>query len=624
MRLNYLNTTNVKGLPDDHYNLRDVTYIQGNNRSGKSAILQAVQYAVFGRCDEIGSKGVGALIRSGQTSCSIECGGDLLVFRATISVNKKGAVSQERSCTYEGKEITEKELQKMFGGIPNTIAQFLELTGEETWRLIMPSQGGENALPEHIQRLTDTLVGKLKESEFSTSGITAHMSGEADSYSRATALLEAINASQREVRDKARAVIKALESPPEPYTGPSMGDLRFREKELKDQIGSLQAMLKSRTNDQQTLKYNEAQIANLQSEVVRLLDSVTPLSGSLETRKQLLEQASELLDRMPDFVDASDYGNTGFFADKVEKLLECIAGFNPDHELLKKSTEFSELVQEYITQNTYHPGEDEYFDNLFNGVAIKVKAIWNATLKPTRKAASSIVQTIKLSIDTLANDIANTEAGIQNRNIRIESLQKESLEIQVRLQESTDTSKLESIGIDLQQVQDAIKLATEYNNYISSAQDARTYSTQLQSLDPFFDQLILELQEFRLKAMKDGISLVQDRANAILGYCALPHVILEPVTGKRPSLVIKNASGSLYAAMSGAERLIYGASILIAIGAVRNVATSLLFLEGGELDDVYTRKLLLALSNEVKNGNVLIAHWCKADVIGHNVGVINV
>jgi DNA repair exonuclease SbcCD ATPase subunit len=225
MRLNYLNTTNVKGLPDNHYNLRDVTYIQGNNRSGKSAILQAVQYAVFGRCDEIGSKGVGALIRSGQMSCSIECGGDLLVFRATISVNKKGAVSQERSCTYEGKEITEKELQKMFGGIPNTIAQFLELTGEETWRLIMPSQGGENALPEHIQRLADTLVGKLKESEFSTSGITAHMSGEADSYSRATALLEAVNASQREVRDKARAVIKALESPPEPYVGPSMGDL---------------------------------------------------------------------------------------------------------------------------------------------------------------------------------------------------------------------------------------------------------------------------------------------------------------------------------------------------------------------------------------------------------------
>ena len=257
MRLSYLNTTNVKGLPDDHYSLNEVAYIQGSNRSGKSAILQAIQYAVFGRCDEMGSKGVGALVRSGQPSCSIECGGDGIVFRATITINKKGTVSQERSCTCDGKEITEKEVAKMFGGIPNTIGQFLDLTGEETWRLIMPMEAGEGAFPEYIKKTANTLIDKLEESDFSVSGIRAHMSGEMDSYSRATALLETVNASQREVREKARAVIKALESPPETYTGPSVGDLKFREQELKDQIAAFQKAIRARESDQQTIQYNE-------------------------------------------------------------------------------------------------------------------------------------------------------------------------------------------------------------------------------------------------------------------------------------------------------------------------------------------------------------------------------
>ena len=86
MSLSYLNTENVKGLKNDHYSLKPVTYIHGDNRSGKTAILQAIQQAVFGRSDEIGAKGAGALIHRDHSSCSMECGGDMVVFRAEILI----------------------------------------------------------------------------------------------------------------------------------------------------------------------------------------------------------------------------------------------------------------------------------------------------------------------------------------------------------------------------------------------------------------------------------------------------------------------------------------------------------------------------------------------------------
>lgn len=624
--ITYVITKNVKGLKNDRYELRPVTYVQGNNRSGKSAILQAIQYAVFGRCDEIGSRGIGALIRSGESQCEIECGGEGVVFRAVVSVNKKGTVSQERTCLIDGKEVTEKEVAKMFGGLPATVGQLMSLTGEEMWRLMMPtdSSAGESGLPDSIKQTIGELMRQMADAGFSTSGIASHLAGDMDLFIRATSLAEAVNAGAREVREKARAVITAIESPPEPYTGPSVGDLKIREKALKDKLASFAEAVRRKTTNEQTISYNNQQLQSLQAQERTLQDSLTPLAGAVSTREGLLEEAKELLERMPDFVDASDFSGTSFYSAKVSELLECISSLNPEHEIVKKSREFCSSLQDYITHNAWIPGEDQYLDNLIQSVGSKAKSLLQLAAIPTRRSVSSAVSACEAAIQKMRNDMANSETALTKLRTRIDALATENVELLHQTAEASNDQEMEAVTRELQEVNLHLIRAAEYNKYISSAQDAKNTATRIKSLEPYFDQLIRELQDFRVKVMEEGISSVESYANEIIKRYNLSPLVLEPVAGKRPSLIIKNQSGSLFNAMSGAERLIYGTSIILAIKSVRKVANSLLFIEGGELDAFYTNTLLLSICRVIESGNVILAHWFDANAVDLKLRKINV
>jgi hypothetical protein len=624
MSLKSVQVSNLKGLKDGRYDLKPVTYVCGGNRSGKSALLQGIQYSIFGRCEEIGAKGAGALVRSGSDSCSVVCeADDGMVAKLSLTLSKKGSVSQSRVMMINGMQVSEAEAASQCGNVPVSIDQFRDLTGEEVWRLIMPvdSASGEG-LPEHIKQSVGDLMKKLTDAGFSTADIALQLGGELDCFSRATQLLEQVNISLREVREKARAILKAIETAPQPYDGPSLEDLKLEQASLKSQINQFTEMATAKTTVEQTIAYNNSQIERLGNQVKSFAETQQQLTAGLAAETQLLEQCQELLARMPDFVDPQDFSSLGFFTSKVGDLLECIRVLNPEHELIKVSDKFVGLVQEYVTQNTYVVGDDEHLDNLYQTVREMSHAQGLGFPAITRKSIAKCIGLCEGLISQSKSQIDKAAASSKHADSQIANYRRENESLQDKLV-VVDEEKLQATAYRLQQVTGCITRANEYSRYLLTAQDARNQSTKLKSLEPYFEQLVEDLQSFRVKAMNDGIGKVCEIANQIITYCDLSPVVIEPVAGKRPSVVIKNTNGSVFAAMSGAERLIYGSSIILAIHAVRNVVRSLLFLEGGELDSVYTNKFVLALTR-VARGNVFIAHWHDTVVGDTKLEVIHV
>jgi len=624
MSLSYLNTENVKGLKNDHYSLKPVTYIHGDNRSGKTAILQAIQQAVFGRSDEIGAKGAGALIHRDHSSCSMECGGDMVVFRAGVAFGKKGVVSQTRSCTINGNEVTDAEVTRLVGTVPSTIAGFRELTGEQVWRLIM-TLGGSDELPEGVVREVNSLCSKLQECGFDDRDIICHLSGDVDCFTRATSLLEAINSKQRLVREKARALLTAMEPPETPYSGPSVGNLKLEEKSLKEQLSKFQEALRQKSKAEETLKYNDEQVRRFQVAIEDSRKTIARMEERIAGLTQACFNCEQVLAALPDFIDPSSLSGTNILTKKVEDLIETIRSLNPEHEICTTSQKLVELVSQYITQNTYRPGDNPALDAVIEVANNSLGLDRVASI--TRKSFSSALVNAQNMQAALQREVANAVGADDARANTIKRLQDESESLRQTVDSAQNVSGIQEVSTRLAEVSGLITQAQEYATAVANAQNARSESNRLLSTVPYFSSVIDVLQAYRVKALKEGIDVVADKANVIIGYCDLPKVILEPVAGKRPSLLIRNEAGSQIAAMSGAEKLIYYSALILAIQSVHNVLSPLLFLEGGELDITFTQKFLLALAQHFKadaKGNVFLAHHLESRVIDLKVGVIHV
>ena len=625
MRLTKIRVANVKGLPDGEYTLSPVTFVCGGNRSGKTAILQAVQYAVFGRCDEMGAKGVGALVRTGCDHCTIECQSEGAVFFAKISVGKKGTVSQSRSCEIDGREVTDAEVARLVGDVPVTLAQLAKLTGEEMWRLIMPS-GSDAELPEHVQRPIEDLMGRLEMVGKTTCAVSLkqQMESDADCVSRATSLMESITILQRESRETARALLKT--SDPDsivPYSGPPIADLRIEEKELKERMRAFQESVRQINQLKQTVEYNRQQVTQSQQILDRANIDISRLGASIGKAKELADQIDELLIAMPDFIDHARFGSMFFTAD-VRQLLDAVGALNEEHEMCILAARFSECVNQYVAQRTYVQGADCHLDEMIQQCQ---QGAAEFSLKATDVSRSAF-ETLRLEISKRMlrdnAELQQLEAAKEKAIEKINTLTNENLMASLQLDSVNDDSQMAINSQRLSSILDLISQAQAYNTRIALVQSARADVTRLQALDPFFDHAIEELQAYRASLLTSGIEAVQECANRIITEAGLTPIVLEPVSGKRPSLLVRNEAGSQYAAMSGAERLIYGAALIRSIQAVCKVGMSLLFLEGGELDAEYTGRFVNSLDRCGGDGNVLIAHWLTGSSIKPEVGVIHV
>lgn len=621
-----LTVRNVKGLKDGTYDFSQINYIVGSNRSGKSAILQSIQFAVFGKCDEIGSRGAGALIRKGEKSCAITyCVSneqeDEYVFRAEVSVNAKGSVSQSRLCTLKGIEVAQSHVDSIAGVVPVTIQQFMDLTGEQMWQLVMPQDSVEILIPNRITDGMVELSNKLSFVKEPTQDIVGALGCDAELTIKLDAMLSAVQASQRATREKARAIMSLLEEPVVmDASWPPLGDLLMEETALNNRIRAATKAMADRKKNEAAIDYAKQQLEQNKGKLAAMQKELQQLESSLLVYKDV-HKAVELFD-MPDYLDPNRVP-TSLFSPEVAKLVESIESLSATHPICQAAKTFSSLVSEYITNKTYVPGRDVEFDTRF--VELKEKA---ASLRLQLEITPSIAGKNKCLLQ-LGQSISNTILSIQSLKERIAPIEAKMAQIVKECEscgvsiESIDQAQFEADTKRLTEVTSVVKCIRQSQAQIAQAQDSRNRVKDLERLDPLYDQLIKDLQEFRKGIIDDNLKLIEDRANKVIGYCDLAPIELEAVAGKRPSLLVRNKAGSQFAAMSGAERLIYGSALISAIQSVRNVVMPLLFLEGGELDGAFAAKFLMGVM-KYSFTEIFIAHWYEAPVVGERLKVIHV
>lgn len=617
---------NVKGLKDGRYDFKEINYIVGSNRSGKSAILQAIQYAVFGKCDEIGSRGAGALIRKGEKSCSItycvsEQQEDEYVFAAEVSVNSKGSVSQSRSAKVHGIEVKQSHIDSLVGVVPVTIQQFMELTGEQMWQLVMPQNSIEVLIPNRITDGMVELVNKLSAAKEPADEISRAVGSDAELTVKLDAMLSAVQASQRATREKARAIMSLLEEPVVlDASWPPLGDLLIEETALNNRIRAATKAMADRKKNQAAIDYAKQQLEQNKSKLASMQNELK----ETETRLQLIQEVHKAVEDfdMPDYLD-SERVPTSLFSPEVAKLVESIESLSANHPICQAAKNFSGLVSEYITNKTYAPGRDLEFDQRFAALQDKLSSLRSQlTIRPSIQGKNQAVTELGRSINTCLLAIRSLKDRIEPIQAKIDQLTKESESCHVSL-ESIDQDQFEADTKRLTEVTSVVKCIRQAQAQIAQAQDARNRVKDLERFDPLYDQLIKDLQDFRKGIIDDNLKLIGERANKVIGYCDLAPIELEAVAGKRPSLLVRNQAGSQFAAMSGAERLIYGSALISAIQSARNVAMPLLFLEGGELDGAFTAKFLMGIA-KYSPATTYIAHWHESPVISERLKVIHV
>lgn len=616
-----LTVKNVKGLKDGSYEFRDIAYIVGGNRSGKSAILQSIQYVVFGKCDEIGSRGAGALVRNGQPRCEIQYSDGERDFSAVISVSSKGAVSQTRTCKIKGMEVASSEIDKLAGGVPVTIQQFMDLTGEQMWKLATPQAGVESAIPDGIIDQVNQLIEKLGKCGEPTGPLKASLTQLEDLSQMAGAILDAVKESQRTTHERCRAIMSLLESPTKVYSGPPLADLILEETSLKERIKQISAAIAQRNKDNGTIEYNKQQIELQQAK----LKSMESEHSVLEERIQKLKECEVAVEGfvMPDFLDADKIPTNDLFSQRVARLIDSIQVLNPEHPICNKAREFSGLLSDYVTDRTYVRGRDPEFDQRYdNLVGLFMATKVSSVIRPSLIGKEEALRSVRFALEVAeigVKSISDRGAAIKDS---IEKLSKETGFCMSNLS-SIDIDRFQADSARLTEVTSVIKEARESQALLAQSQDARARCDGLKRVDAIYDQLIRDVQEYRKGILDDNLALIAQKANKIIEYCSLPPIEIEAVAGKRPSLLVRNVSGSQFAAMSGAERLIYGAGLISAIQAVRNVAMPLLFLEAEPAEGLYTNKLLLALCQYCES-RVFVAHWFEASAASTRLGVVNV
>lgn len=612
-----LTVKNVKGLKDGSYEFRDVAFIAGGNRSGKSAILQAIQYAVFGKCDEFGSRGAGALIRNGESRSEITYTEGDREFYTLITINAKGAVSIMRSCKVNGLEVMQAEIEKLSGGVPVTIDQFMGLTGEQMWKLVTP-QSGSGDIPDSILDQVNDLCVKLRDAEQDIDELNGSLLAGGDLSQKAQAILDAAKESQRSVHEFCRSLMSVQETA-KPYSGPPLAELLQEEKHLKERINQGTKARAESNRSKGMIEYNQQMITQNEDKIKSMTSELQSTQVFVEKLKNCEVAIEGFV--MPDFLDADKIPTSDLFSHRVARLVDSILVLNPDHPVCVKAREFSGLLSDYVSDRTYVPGRDPEFDDRFRKLTEFIAATCKGhTLRPSLNGKEEALRAIKVSLE-------HAELGVKSLQDRIAVLQNsiKSLTDEIGVCKNSlravDEEQLVKDSARLTEVTSAIKQARESQARISASQDARLRCEKLSRLDPLYDQLIKDIQKYRKSIVDDNLAAITEQANRIIEYCGLPAIELEAAAGKRPSLLVRNKTGSQFVAMSGAERLIYGAALVSAIQAVRKVVMPLLFLEAEPAENLYTDLLVLALCQH-STSRVFVAHWYKTSAVHPKLGVV--
>lgn len=627
MRLLNASLHDIKNRAHRLVDLAPITYIQGDNRSGKTAISQAIQFAIFGKSDEVGAKSSGDLVANGVGSGHVVVNATGYMFNGLIEFKSKGSVSVKRSCTPSGSslQVSDKDVAEMLGPVPPTVSQLLELTGEELWQLAMPDSMGE--IPEYVIKMIASAVTQVSDLNKKTSGITTALS-ELEKLLKlpnfrdgalVTEYSTLLGDLKRELSALTKACLVCADTKNlKPYNGEPVAD-------LKKEIAAIDEQVKNLTNDMTLGNSNKELLAQKERDFERQ-------QAIIRSNKQvLLERSDDILfytksqasvvafeescsdvffGAESDVSVTIDSLFTGGFSTWIKHRLEKY----PDSEFTKLVTEFIGKVSELANESIYRAGEDPLLDQLIENVQDSFKLSRPCALDVLdERWRKSVVQSLGTGIENLEKEVKETKALIAKQESALQKLMKERDEAKVKSQIHVDAELLAELRERRKTAAQKVADAEQYKTALDNAVASRAAASQIEAIYPSVDGASSHLQQFRKTNLEAGLDKIQAKANEIITACGLSPLILEPSSGKRPALIIKNELGTKFSVMSGAERLIVGASFIRAVQSVCNVVLPLLFIEGGELDGKMVCAFVKALAEFDPGGNVIISHWFLGD-----------
>lgn len=591
MRLDRIEISGVKG-SNLSQNLKPINVYVGDNRTGKSTVMQAVQLAMFGVASDIGKRSAGSLVDQG--SCSATAYSGKASFRCRITKGKTVSQSHEAS---ENIEFP----------VPTTVADLWSLTGEELWVLLAPGGIEFNTSLEPIRSFIDTLE-RYPISSPSVESLR-YLAGtvSSDPYNSLTKMVSCAKTAEEFIKEG-----RQLAS-----VTPRQFKIEMSQAAAQEELTAIDSQImasakaESERSKRETVRKSCAE--SIDAATARLADiqsDLQTLRGTLASHRLITQQLADF----PPNASWVDPSTAAGLLAGCRDLQDRILG----HRMYQKSPKESQAkidssLQTFIREmesvfsEICSVGETDSRLGAATDLATELKTLPKSILCDDARAR--LVETRKSAEAKMEVQIAGLEKYRQSQNELITQLESQRDAAQDVLPESLTPEQLETLSDrkayltwQLSEIEEQAKFI---NNSLVAAKKIEEADRALEAIDG----LIREVNEMRQSLIEAQIDQSVNHANCFLSRLGMPKVVLETVAGKRPSVQVRTADGREYVALSGAERLLYGIALLIAFQFRRKVKLPLLFIEAGELDANMFQVAIQAVADLLTDGNAFFAHW---------------
>ncbi len=545
-----------------------VTLVTGENGSGKTSVLAAIQLALGQGVTDVGksNQAIGLLLSS--DTCVAEAATSEGRYVTTVS-RKKSTVSVSQLPPID---------KDLFGGVPQVVEEFFGMSGDDKWKLIMKAASKSKdianldaATRKKFSINDDDVVGSLMIAIENLKTKKKNLTSEVDA---------------------ARARLSV--SPPE-------CDVE-NIQEVNKKVDEYRGAIKSHFASQQRASRRETNKASYLKEIESIERVIAECKIAVPTLKENLSQSKAKLAELVAYKESDEYKKRSegvYILSQLRKIQEALYNINMNFpeftdRLGKFESSIDELVMTVVeVENTDSPLDD-------NAIGNQERMVFKAETALARAESDMDVAVTKLAkLNEQLQSLTSEELVVLSE----EELSRVSNEIVLLEKKQSDFTRLEQYNRNQKEDMEAVnKLASEIES---------------------INEQISKLNGVRERIIERTIPVIESKANQILRDVGLGEVIVKTEqTSSRVSLVIQDKDGVDMRTICRSRKVIYGAALLYAFHKICQVSMSVIYVEAAELSSNYLGKFLDSLCKNCEGTTFLVGHWARPETINPQVKVV--
>jgi hypothetical protein len=600
-----------KGFKGQEYDLElgEVNLIHGENRSGKTAIIAALQACCCGEVDKVGGANAKLALladSSKRATAALTLEED---HELSFSVSQGKTASVSRAIKVGGMPLETKLAQEiLFGGVPQYPRKLFSLTGEELWSLMMPQ--GDGKTPELVAAAFNMMRLAREKAGLKSDVIRVPLES-TDIGVASNDGLKAAKDALSEIKQMIKGAELQLATDIPIYDGPS-------KPEVAESISVLQKQLDEHQMAVRNSKLVAEEIARTEATIAKYVpEYFEALRGEIAERERMIAEneaivleakAVAAMDR-PEM----DVGKVSSVIDDLAEAWSRFLGLFKEHHSV---TNADERVREALAEasnkvaSLYQQVKESPFKKALDSLLLKTHGLaTNGQPEYVAELFTRQNKTLAAELEAKRATLANSDNLRQSLSQKLDELRARSFSQLEPEQVSDIVSRLEGFkgyASQIQQVELLEKRREQVQEQLSVYQEAEKYTAIL----------IDKINDWRRDVIDSSIKTICETANERLADVGFDGIKITLSTGKRSSATIETLDGIHLQTLSGAEETIYGTALLHAIQKFRNVKCPVIFVEGGELSEHYLELFLQSyLGRDV---NLVVAHYLSPVVEGVN------